>query len=108
MVDEQVNDTTTMTVNTFRHGTDKECARKVPEEAAEAFSAWETLSQSAVLDGIGFNAHIERRKTDLANELADTITACCNLATRYHIDLQAAIDRVELHNRERGRYGRAD
>lgn len=99
-----MTDTTTMTVRTFRHGTDKECARKVPEEAAEAFSAWETLSQSAVLDGIGFNAHIERRKTDLADELADTITACANLAARYGLDLQAALDRVERRNRERGRY----
>ncbi len=88
--------------------TDKEAARKVVEEAAEVFSAWETLSHSAVLDGIGFNSHIERRKTALADELADCITACCNLAERYGIDMQAALDRVERRNRERGRYGRAD
>ena len=97
-----------LAVRTFRYGTDKEVARKVPEEAAEAYSAWETLSHSAVLDGIGFNAHIERHKADLADELADCITACCNLAARYGLDLQAAIDRVEERNRERGRYGSQD
>lgn len=91
-------------VSTFRHGTDKEVAQKVVEEAAEVFSAWETLSHSAVLDGIGFNSHIERHKADLADELADCITACANLAERYGLDLQAALDRVERKNRERGRY----
>jgi phosphoribosyl-ATP pyrophosphohydrolase len=97
-----------LTVRTFRAGTDKEVARKVPEEAAEAYSAWETLSHSAVLDGIGFSTYIERHKADLADELADCITACCNLAARYGLDLQEAIDRVEARNRERGRYGRKD
>ena len=84
--------------------TDKEAARKVVEEAAEVFSAWETLSHSVVLDGIGFNSHIELRTAALADELADCITACCNLAERYGIDIQAALDRVERKNRERGRY----
>lgn len=85
-----MSETTTMAVRTFRHGTDKECARKVVEEAAEAFSAWE---------------HGSHAETDaLADELADTITACANLAARYGLDLQAALDRVETHNRERGRY----
>ena len=94
-----------LTVSTFRADcTDKEQAKKVLEEAAEAYSAWETLSSSAVLDGIGFNAHIERHKDALADELADTITACANLAERYGLDLQAALGRVERKNRERGRY----
>jgi len=88
-----VTDTTTITVRCFRHGTDKECARKVPEEAAEAFAEWTMLTQTSL--------PVERR---LADELADTITACCNLAARYGLDLQAALDRVEAHNRERGRY----
>lgn len=99
--------TTTITVHPFRSGTDKDVARKVVEESAEVFSAWETLSQSAVLDGIGWNPHIERRTAVLAYEIADTITACCNLAARYGLDLQAAIDRVEERNRERGRYADA-
>ena len=84
--------------------TDKDAAKKVVEEAAEVFSAWETLSHSAVLDGIGFNPHIEWRTAALADELADCITACANLAERYGIDMQAALDRVERKTRERGRY----
>ena len=103
-VDETDDSMQTLTIRPFVRDSDKDGARKVVEEAAEAFSAWETLSQSAVLDGIGFNAHIERHKTDLADELADTITACVNLAHRYGIDLQAALIRVEARNRERGRY----
>jgi NTP pyrophosphatase (non-canonical NTP hydrolase) len=43
-------------------------------------------------------------KTWFADEIADCVTACVNLAARYHIDLQAALDRVEKRNRERGRY----
>lgn len=97
-----------LTVRTFRAGTDKEAALKPLEEAAEVYGAWQTLSHSAVLDGIGFSAYIERHKADLADELADCITACCNLAARYGLDLQAAIDRVEARNRERGRYGSQD
>ena len=84
--------------------TDKEAALKPLEEAAEVYASWQTLSHSAVLDGIGFNPHIERHEADLADELADCVTACCNLAERYGLDLQAAIDRVERRNIERGRY----
>ena len=91
-----MNETTTMTVRTFRHGTDKECARKVVEEAAEAFSAWESLDL--------FGGEDADLLDEFADELADTITACANLAARYGLDLQAALDRVERHNRERGRY----
>lgn len=46
--------------------------------------------------------------SQLAYEIADCITACVNLADRYGIDLQAALDAVEKHNRERGRYGVLD
>ena len=62
------------------------------EEAAEAFSAWEDMAM------FGMSARY------LADELADTITACVNLAHRYRIDLQMALVRVEERNRERGRY----
>ena len=90
-----MTDTITMTVRTFRHGTDKDAARKIPEEAAEAFAEWVIMTDTE--QGRGGDHH-------LADELADTITACANLAARYGLDLQAAIDRVELRNRERGRY----
>ena len=82
----------TLTVRPFVRDSDKDGARKVVEEAAEAFSAWENM------DAYGMPVSY------LADELADTITACVNLAARYDIDLQAALVRVEEHNRERGRY----
>lgn len=91
MADERV----TVSVRTFRMGTDKECARKVPEEAAEAFAEWVIMTETE---------QGESSDHRLPDELADCITACCNLAARYGIDLQAAIDRVEGSNRERGRY----
>lgn len=90
-------------INPFRCGTEKEAARKVVEEAAEAFSAfedysaWDTYWENDVQED-------DKPAVRLADELADCITACCNLADRYGIDLQAALDRVEKHNRERGRY----
>ena len=102
-------------INPFRADcTDKEAAVKVLEEAAEVFGAWQTYKPydkeptcSADLDGQSAFFWAKRKKIlriMLANELADCITACANLADRYEIDLQAALDRVEKHNRERGRY----
>lgn len=91
-----MSDTTTLSVRTFRAGTEKEAALKPLEEAAEVYGEWQILP--VFPDGT-------REGTEyLADELADTITACCNLAARYGIDLQDAIDRVERRNRERGRY----
>lgn len=82
----------TLTVRPFVRDSDKDVAHKVVEEAAEAFSAWEDIST------FGMPSYY------LADELADTITACVNLAHRHRIDLQAALVRVEERNRERGRY----
>ena len=72
---------------------------KLLEEAAEAFAAAQEVD--AARDAGMPAVEVEM---DLADELADTITACANLAARYGLDLQAALDRVERHNRERGRY----
>lgn len=72
--------------DTFRMGTDKEAVMKVLEEASEVHGSW------------------QHDPDTIADELADCIQACCNLAARYGIDLQDAIDRVERRNRERGRY----
>ena len=91
-------------VNTFRHGTDKEVAQKVVEEAAEAFSAWESDGKILPSGNPPIPARIGVHSVHLADELADCITACCNLAERYGLDMQAALDRVERKNRERGRY----
>lgn len=80
-----------LTVNPFSMGSSKEAALKPLEESAEVFGAWQLDDEDA-----------------LAYEIADCITACVNLADRYGIDLQAALDAVEKHNRERGRYGDLD
>ena len=95
--------TTTITVRTFRHGTDKEAARKPSEEAIEVYAAWELMGREQA-DAYSSQLNKTLAVMDLADELADCITACVNLAARYGLDLQAAIDRVEQHNRERGRY----
>lgn len=82
-------------VKPFRMGTEKDAALKPLEEASEIHGAWQ-LQGCYPNDGMP--------KTWFANEIADCVTACVNLADRYHIDLQAALDRVERLNRERGRY----
>lgn len=99
----------TMTVRTFRHGTDKEAALKPLEEASEAREAAQQLQ--GLIDVEPMLVHskeladlIESQRAVLADEIADCVTACANLAARYGLDLQAALDRVEAHNRERGRY----
>lgn len=84
--------------------TNKEAAVKVLEEAAEVFGAWQTLDSVRKSPNPIVAVREDECAHYLADELADCITACCNLADRYGIDLQAALDRVEKHNRERGRY----
>lgn len=81
--------------------TDKEAAMKVLEEASEAREAWSMMNEYTRRFPSQNGAYV---RTHLADELADTITACCNLADRYGLDLQVALDRVERKNRERGRY----
>ena len=89
-------------INPFRADcTDKEAALKPLEEASEAREAWSMMDEYTRKFPSQNGAYVCTR---LADELADCITACCNLADRYGIDLQAALDRVEKHNRERGRY----
>ena len=78
-------------VTTFELGTDKEAALKPLEEAAEVYSEWQHMCAKFGTD-------------DLADELADCVQACCNLAARHGIDMQAAMRRCEERNRERGRY----
>lgn len=107
-----MSDTITITVRPFRMGTDKDAALKPLEEAAEAYASWQGLD--SLLDYISavkietphmakyLNADSERY--DLSVEIADCITACVNLADRYGLDLQVALDCVEGRNRERGRY----
>ena len=86
--------------------TDKDAAVKVLEEASESFNAWQILDEAVTCgkqDGFT-REYIAGERRMLADELADCITACANLAERYGMDMQAALDRVERRNRERGRY----
>ena len=91
-----------LTVHPFRMGTDKESAIKVLEEASEVRAAWQEYDRWLRID-IVEKYRIEER-TMFADEIADCIQACVNLADRYGIDLQAAMERCEERNRERGRY----
>ena len=95
-------------VNTFRLGTDKEAALKPLEEAAEIFGAWQNAimfcPKTLVCEACDFKTICDADKS-LALEIADCVTACCNLAARYDLDLENALKEVETHNRERGRYG---
>ena len=93
--------------------TDKEAAFKVLEEASEAREAWQELDSTlAMKRHLGevnsaktlTGSWVDAASRHLADEIADCITACANLAERYGLDMQAALDRVERKNRERGRY----
>lgn len=86
-------DTYILSITTFHMGTDKEAALKPLEESSEVYGAWQDYQRFFMVS-----------ETDLADEIADTIQACCNLAKRYGIDLQAAMKRCQERNRERGRY----
>jgi len=101
-----IPDETILTVHTFQMGNGKEPAWKVLEEAAEAYNAWAIVDDA--MNGPERDefteAYVDSEKEYLADEIADCIQACCNLADRYDIDLQAAMSRCEERNRERGRY----
>lgn len=78
----------------------KEQALKPLEEASEVREAW------GLLDGmlsIGLDGEHEREM--LLDEIADTITACCNLASALGVtDLTPHLAACEERNREMGRY----
>lgn len=104
--DEMCDGAPGLVVHPFVIGTDKEGALKPLEEASEVYGAWQILDEAVTCgENDGFTLeYIAAEKDRFADELADCVTACVNLATRYGIDLQAALRRVERHNRERGRY----
>ncbi len=88
-----------LVVGPFEMGAPKESSVKVLEEAAEAFGAWQIYEEC-----YEFNDRPSWMLTEMADEIADTIQAACNLAARYDLDLSAAMERCEQRNRERGRY----
>lgn len=98
-------------VDTFDMGEPKERALKPLEEAAEVFGAWQLYEEWSGVSQFG--SDVETRKlnmvdamnmANLADEIADCIQACCNLANTYGIDLQDAMDRCRCRNWKRGRY----
>ena len=78
----------TLEYDTFVIGTDKEGIVKLLEEASEAHGAWE---------------RDDRR--GMADELADVVQTAVNLAARFDLDLDAAMERCRERNHRRGRYG---
>lgn len=92
---------------------DKAQALKVLEEASEVHGAWHVL-----MDQIAFyersdedmravqNMPVVMYATDdIMDKIADTITACCNLAAALGVtDLTPYLARCEERNRSRGRY----
>ena len=102
-----IPDETILTVHTFQMGTDKEAALKPLEEASYVHNAWACFYDTLTPDEDGHTfprEMVDGEREMLADEIADCIQACCNLADRYDIDLQAAMSRCEERNRERGRY----
>ena len=80
----------------------KALALKPLEEAAEAFGAWQRYEGDEWDDTDG---DLERMLLDeIADELADTVQACVNLADREDLDLSAALARVHDRNAKRGRH----
>lgn len=83
-------------VNTFPGVTrSKAQAVKLLEEASETFSAWEKWRENPSKNAV----------RGIALEIADTVTACANLASAFGIDdLRPYLAEVEIKNREMGRY----
>ena len=94
-----------LTVHPFAMGTEKEAALKPLEEAAETYASWQDYHDEWRKPNSIYAALSEQ---SFADEIADCIQACANLAARYGIDLGAAMERCETRNRDRGRYPLSD
>lgn len=85
---------------------DKAQALKVLEEAAEVVEAFKRADPGDVLPVARQFPDCNKRILPLVDEIADTVTACCNLAAALGVtDLTPYLARCEERNRERGRYG---
>ena len=79
---------------------------KVMEEACEVRSAFVELQMEHRLSDEmphGGDAGVDEAATDLADEIADCVQACVNLASMCGIDLAEALSRVHDKNESRGR-----
>ena len=97
----------------FVYGDNKTAAGKVLEEAAEVFGAWQECKHDKETDSELGCLYCDRcvatcpHRMSLAYEMADLITAVCNLANRNgigEVELQNAIFAVERSNVKKGRY----
>ena len=82
-------------------GSPKERARKLVEEAAEAFSAWERFDRAE--DDL---AAIDEAERDILDECCDVITAACGLIWSIYggdTDITFDIEKCKLRNEVRGR-----
>lgn len=82
-------------------GSPKERARKLVEEAAEAFSAWERFDRAE--DNL---AAFDNAKLEVLEECCDVITAACGLVWSIYggdPDITADIDACWHRNQKRGR-----
>lgn len=85
---------------------DKAQALKVLEEAEEVVEAFKRADPGDVLPVARQFPDCNKRILPLVDEIADTIQACCNLASALGVDdLASYLARCEERNRERGRYG---
>ena len=94
-------------VEPFKMGSDKDAALKPLEEAAEVFSAFQEIDGCGSPSQCGEQCEVLEvceARVHFADELADCIQACVNIAARYKIDLSEAMRRCEERNRRRGRY----
>ena len=86
---------------------DKDQARKILEEAAEAFGAWQRYAADVETgEAMGYPRHarVTGSFDDLADELADVVMACMNMARGMGIvDFSARMEECAKRNRARGR-----
>ena len=84
-------------------GSPKERARKLVEEAAEAFSAWERFDRA---DADYDLAAIDDAESEILEECADVRTAACGLVWGIYggdTDRAADMEQCKRRNEERGR-----
>ena len=84
-------------------GSPKERARKLVEEAAVAFSAWERFDRADAEDDL---AAIDAAEREIVQECADVITAACGLIWSIYggdPDITVDIDACWHRNQKRGR-----
>lgn len=100
-------------VRPFFYGDSKQAVGKVLEEAAEVFGAWQGCKHGMGTEPELGCMYCDRcvaacpHRLNMVYEMADLITAICNLAYRNGIggaELQDAIFAVELSNKSKGRY----